>query len=472
MKAWPTLRILTTRLMLAAAPLLHAVATHTQQPGASARPARFSLEIGLPQNVIRGDSEILLEVTMTNTSHEALGLGVAFAPPLWTRLCQLDVRDSQGKKLAPKPAMRQFSWPTESGPLITLWPGKKAKIQVMLNRVYDLSAPGQYTIQALRADDGLTVRSNILTASFGVSDLWPAVAKPPFSVALSTPFSAVKAGYQVPFKVAVKNTSSEELSLRAWLEDTGVGAGTGHEFASGIHVRDQSGGPAQRTTEGRSVDDGTAFPPGFFTLTSLKPGDTWEETRLLGKLYDISRPGTYLLQVGLSDPRRNRLVRSNSVAVRVLDADDSSQVVPQPPFTLNIRPIIDAQAALNIRLGLYLAITNRSDHPISFDIGFGDDDVDVFDSPGRLARLTKTGRRYRGLLRTAAQGGTPIQRLKPGETVSGGVINLEALYDLSRAGVYTVQLRAMDDETGTIVTSNRFTIKAKSHSPKTAAAAN
>jgi hypothetical protein len=461
------LRIAAAVLALLASPLLP-TATQTPQPSSKTRAPQFSLAIDLPQDAIRGDAEIPLEITMTNTSAKDLAYATAFPPQLPTDLFRFDVRDSRGNPLEEKSSMRQFFGGTEGvpkvltsgGPPLVLGPGEKLKVEALLNRVYDLSKPGKYTIQALRSDNnGLIVQSNILTASVAGAEHRAGKAKPRLSITLSTLYSTVNVGYQVPVRVAVRNISKEQIALRTWQEETGVGAGTGHEFASGIEVRDPLGNPAPRTKEARQLDEETAFPAGVFTFVWLQPGETYEETKIVGKLYDLSRPGKYEFQVALSDPKTNLVVRSNPVTVDVLGPDGDSQPSIQPPFQLDIRSLSDpVRKHFGFKAGVYLGITNRSDHPIDFDIGYGVNDVDVYDHDGDLAPLTETGRRYRGPL---PRGGSPhpqtTQHLQPGETKSGGMINLDSLYDLSRPGRYTVQVRAFDGESKSIVESNRIT---------------
>src|SRR5262245_18516005 len=114
----PNLRI-SALLAVLAAPLL-VTSAETPHPDASARAPRISLSISRPQDAIHGDAEVPLEITMTNISGVGIGYGVAFAPPLSTRLCQLDVRDGEGKLLGPKSSMSQFHRWMESGPLLIL----------------------------------------------------------------------------------------------------------------------------------------------------------------------------------------------------------------------------------------------------------------------------------------------------------------------------------------------------------------
>src|SRR5262245_10172998 len=127
----PNLRI-SALLAVLAAPLL-VTSAQTPHPDASTRAPRFSLSISLPQDDIHGDAEVPLDITMTNTSGAALACGDRFGPPLWTYLCHLDVRDSEGKLLEQKSSVRQFrDWTRSSGPR-DLQPGEKVQVEVLLN---------------------------------------------------------------------------------------------------------------------------------------------------------------------------------------------------------------------------------------------------------------------------------------------------------------------------------------------------
>jgi hypothetical protein len=464
MHASRNLHITAILLVLLASPFLR-TAAQTPQAGGDTQAPPFSLAIDLPQDIIHGDTEVPLEIIVTNTSTKELAYGVAFGPRLWTYFCQFDVHDNGGKQLKEKSSVRQFFEEGllkggSSGPALFLAPGEKMQFEVLLNRVYDLSKPGKYTIQAMRSDNGFTVKSNIVTASVGGAERRGAEAMPRFSVTLSASYSMVKVGYQVPVRVAVTNISKNRIALRTWEEDNHGGAGAGHEFSSGIEVRDALGNPAAMTKEGQDLDGEATFPAGSFRVVWLEPGESYEETRIVGKLYDLSRPGKYEFQVALSDPQTNLVVRSNPVAVEVLGPDGSPQ--PQAPFLLDIRPLSDSERGFfQSKASVYLAITNRSDHPIDFDIGFGVNEIDVFGQDGKLAPLTEIGRHYGG---QGSAGNPPIhnpqttQHLRPGETGSGGMIKLDALYDLSRPGHYTIQVRAFDGESKTIVDSNRVTV--------------
>lgn len=455
------LRIVAAVVALCAATPPTAAAQTTQSHLGTLMP-RSSLAISLP-DAINADGELPLEITMTNTSKEDYWFDIAFGPPLWTRLCHLDVRDEAGKPVERKSSMKQFDGWTMSGPALVLRPAEEAQVEVLLNRVYDFSRPGRYTIQAVRSDRGLTVRSNIVTAVFPRPRVKALKKKPSFSVTLSAPYSTIKIGYQLPLKIAITNLSGQRVAVRSWQEDTHAGAGVSHEFSSGIVVlRNSTGGATPWTKQGQDLNKGITFPDGRFGFVWLNAGETFAETKLAGGLYDLGRPGEYEVQVALTDSRTGLVARSNRITVNVVGSEGRPQPETQPPFLLDIRPLskralasINSGPGVRSKAAVYLAITNRSDHAIDFDIGAGDNDVDVYDGKGDLAPLTEAGHRYRTPL---PRGGFPTQHLEPGETKSGGVIALDWYYDLSHIGRYSAQVRAYDIETRSVVNSNQVTI--------------
>jgi hypothetical protein len=147
-------------LVLSAVNLAQAPLTSpAQQPS-------FSIAISFPP-VIRAESELLLEIAMINTSDKDISYSLIAGWPGW-QMFQLDVRDAAGRPVPQSPAGKRIS----AGPravsgviAIPLAPGKAWRPRLILNRVYDLSQPGEYTVQARRMDSasGVEVKSDLLT---------------------------------------------------------------------------------------------------------------------------------------------------------------------------------------------------------------------------------------------------------------------------------------------------------------------
>lgn len=145
-----------------------AQAQQTQQsPHSPHPPYVFSLVITTPGTTVKTGSDISVRITMTNTSNQDIfyGAGLAGESPFG-----LEIRDSDGNLLSRIPKHKGPS-PGESGSfvLLPIAPGKSIQKEVILNKDFDMTNPGSYTVQATR-EAGYTnpsapilVRSNKLT---------------------------------------------------------------------------------------------------------------------------------------------------------------------------------------------------------------------------------------------------------------------------------------------------------------------
>ncbi|MCC7157776.1 MAG: hypothetical protein IT161_24560 [Bryobacterales bacterium] len=132
-----------------------------------------ALSIRSKQPEFRVGEEIAIEVTFTNTSEKP----VLAAPVLPTAEVsyKLDVRDekgdpvpetSYGRKLraGKDDSGRETVTVFQTAPLRYLQPGESIKEQIVLNKLYDLSKPGAYTVQAqAQSDNEGKAKSNRFT---------------------------------------------------------------------------------------------------------------------------------------------------------------------------------------------------------------------------------------------------------------------------------------------------------------------
>jgi hypothetical protein len=60
--------------------------------------------------------------------------------------------------------------------------------------------------------------------------------------------------------------------------------------------------------------------PGHFRLCNLKPGETITNDSRISWLFDMSRPGKYVIQVSRTIPEddKSSVVKSNSITVTVI----------------------------------------------------------------------------------------------------------------------------------------------------------
>ena len=125
----------------------------------------ISLTINAPSSEVKAGSEFKLDVVMTNTSDEQVGLTT------WPDDFRVDVLDSEGRVVGKarepgesttNPKARNVLRKSSS-PGLTLSPHGVFRLQEDLSKEFDLSKPGKYTVQATRMYGKTAVKSNIVT---------------------------------------------------------------------------------------------------------------------------------------------------------------------------------------------------------------------------------------------------------------------------------------------------------------------
>jgi hypothetical protein len=137
----------------------------------------------------------------------------------------------------------------------------------------------------------------------------------------------------------------------------------------------------------------------------------------------------------------------------------------KPPFTLNIVP---AEPIVKVGSSVFVdaTVVNKSNHDISVsstkDHAGYEYPIDVWDEKGATAPETKFGRAQNG--HETAEDANEITvfdvghgTLNPGKALSDRV-NVSLLYDLSHPGKYTIQFKRYDEESKSIVRSNKITV--------------
>ncbi|HEY3975145.1 MAG TPA: hypothetical protein VGM18_19215 [Candidatus Sulfotelmatobacter sp.] len=402
--------------------------------------------------VVRAESEMLLEIAMTNTSDKDVPYGVIAGWPAWS-MFQIDLHDSAGNLIPETPLGKRI----HDGPLTAsvfsapLAPGKALRPIVMLNWIYDLGRPGDYTVQARRMDQssGMEVKSNILTFRIPLSAPPSRPGNPTISIAITSPFESVSAGWQIPIEISVKNLSRRGANLAVWNgQNQDATSKEPDEFGFGLEVRDGHGNPVALTKEGQAIFKHEELPTGYFAFVPLPPGEMVEETRVLGGICDIRSPGLYSIQVVLNDPTTNLPVRSNAIRVEV---NESAPV--HPAFVITISQ--DEALTTDRRFGLRLCQTNISNHRIKLDNYTFEQEISLRDSQGLPVPWNEKGKR------TIKEGDENFHRgdrgvdashlwdLAPGGNLCG-VITLDGFgandtsWDISKPGKYSIQVIRFD----------------------------
>ena len=115
----------------------------------------FSIAISAQSDLMKVGSEILVEITLTNTSNHEIRVGKAPGnQPLAESEYSIDVRDSKGHpapdtEYGGKVRQRKI-WFYRSRESVALQPGESLKDGAVITKLYDLSRVDRYTVQISR----------------------------------------------------------------------------------------------------------------------------------------------------------------------------------------------------------------------------------------------------------------------------------------------------------------------------------
>jgi len=122
--------------------------------------------------------------------------------------------------------------------------------------------------------------------------------------------NSVNAGDPIEITVTMKNMSDHDITMVA------VGSNSKAELNYEIITRDKNGEMLNKTIYGKGLKGGVA---GSRKLFTLKPGAEITETSDINKLYDMSMPGEYIIQVEKELPASEGkgTIKSNTITVTV-----------------------------------------------------------------------------------------------------------------------------------------------------------
>jgi len=297
----------------------------------------------------------------------------------------------------------------------------------------------------------------------------PSENLPPLSLTIHALNDVVQAGSPVEVEVTAENVSNRRAIY--------VIPGATYYMAFDVH--DNSANPpltrrgrALLLGEGLSFDD---FPKGSMPGTPelIEPGKrVTVKERVPADIFDLTKPGSYTIQLRL--PWGHDYMKSNMVTVTVVQgATPYVPTVPQPPISVTIQPVGGASVFPGGKVAIEVTTKNTSNHWLNERTASDKRDlqrffrVDVQDSQGGTPPESDFG------LSVGNRDNVPPKYLpgnaNPGRgDVAGATYNLgeertqvvsvSDLYDLSKPGQYTIQVRRWDDETKTWVKSNTLTV--------------
>jgi hypothetical protein len=127
----------------------------------------FSIVITAAQATVKVGSEVRVDVQLKNTSDVDIVFG-----DLSRSIYDMDVRNSKGEQAPETERMRKIHTPEQTGARFEgsiisdkLEPGNTVEEYISVDKYYDMTKPGKYTIQFQRTDrlTKKTVKSNTIT---------------------------------------------------------------------------------------------------------------------------------------------------------------------------------------------------------------------------------------------------------------------------------------------------------------------
>lgn len=137
----------------------------------------------------------------------------------------------------------------------------------------------------------------------------PLPAEKPFRITIETENANVKSGSEILLKVTLTNGSANELDMSGGFSDT-----TRLDPNYHFEVRDEHDRPVpKRTYKHPELDTGMPV------NRTVRPKEAFTEEQRVSALYDMTRPGKYLIQVWrrASDNPKDGVVKSNILTVIV-----------------------------------------------------------------------------------------------------------------------------------------------------------
>ncbi|NYF49833.1 hypothetical protein [Tunturiibacter gelidoferens] len=143
----------------------------------------LKLEIGIPDDVVRPQSDVLLELRLTNVAHEAILLPSG-SPDFWSY--EFELKDERGA-LVPRTAewmhaLSQRPTIVTANVSIPLSAGASLTKAVLLEKLFDLTRPGRYTLRVsfgsvMCGNSAKHVTSNLVQFTVGAPSIRPLTPK-------------------------------------------------------------------------------------------------------------------------------------------------------------------------------------------------------------------------------------------------------------------------------------------------------
>lgn len=322
----------------------------------------------------------------------------------------------------------------------------------------------------------MKVEYTVLVAGLLIAGNWSARAQwsqlvqnqPPVAITIRAVKDVIQPGVPVQVQAIIRNDSNTRVpyDMAGWNEY--------HAF----DVRDGAGnqpltrrGRAMLMGEGANSDD---MEEGGGPVGFVEPGTTLTVTvQVPTRVFDLTNPGRYTIQFRLPW-RDGSLIKSNTTTVTVVEGPvPYVPPVPQLPISVTIHPAGGVSVFPGGKVAIEVITKNISNHWINERSASDKRDqqrflrVDVQDSQGGTPPETDfgqlVGNRSDAAYNPRGPHATPGREDMIGLHYDLGqertqIVNVNDLYDLSKPGQYTIQVRRWDDETKIWVKSNAITV--------------
>lgn len=313
------------------------------QPPAQSAQDLFTVSLVAMQEVVRSGSPVEMRVITTNIGDHEIFFWKENAYDQAGWAYRADVRDNEGHPPPDTELGRILKYHYDNSPnvgpgtaihvsggTLAITPGASETFTSDVSKLYDFSKPGRYAIQIERASEGGAkwVKSNTVTitviaaATAAPSTIFAQRSQPPFSVRITASAGEISPGTPVTLKVVTRNLSDHSILL--WTEKAEQDqAGSAYQ----IDIYDAKGNSPPLTEFGRMTNGRTDIPRGSNPELPpagngeqlvLKAGESWTDTIVVNKVYDLTESGEYSIQVQRFDPATSSMVKSNAVKVAVI----------------------------------------------------------------------------------------------------------------------------------------------------------
>jgi len=195
-------------------------------------------------------------------------------------------------------------------------------------------------------------------AQLSPSDQAPA---PSFSITANVLENVVKARSEVLLEIAMTNRSKNELVY-----------GIDNEFPIWrlfeIDFRDSAGNPVPMTPAGQDIERGNDTVL-HSALVRIKPGKTLQAEMILNRVFDLSRPGSYRIEIRMRDRLSGILVTSSPITVTV-PAETTPHKRTKPAFSIALTAPIESLKA-GWRIPVSIVVKNISTKDLNLAIWDG-----------------------------------------------------------------------------------------------------